>query len=128
MSDSVETIVLDHSCLTALHEGDPFLTGLYVEASHQRGRILVPTLCILEADRLKPGCGAYAAGLRYVEAVPFTTAHALEALSWPRAEPAVTHTAAVAWCMAVAGEPVTVLSLRADAYGFAGVHALDPHD
>ncbi|MHC5906129.1 PIN domain-containing protein [Streptomyces sp. S6] len=128
MSDSVETIVLDQTCLIALHEGDPFFTGLYVEASHQRGRILVPTLCILEADRLKPGCGTYAAGLRYTEHVAFTTAHALEALAWSRAEPAVAHAASVAWCMAVAGEPVTVLSLRADAYRFTSVHALDPYD
>ncbi|MEU9173977.1 hypothetical protein AB0D34_40485 [Streptomyces sp. NPDC048420] len=127
MSDYVETVVLDHTSLVALYEGDPFFTGLYVEASHQRGHILVPSLCVLASDRLKPGCGQYAAGLRYAQSVPFTTAHAVEVLSWPRAEPAVAHAAAVAWQMATAGEPVTVLSLRDEAYRFTGVQALNPY-
>jgi hypothetical protein len=128
VSDYVETVVLDHTCLVALHEGDAFLTGLYIEASHQRGRILVPSLCVLVADRLKAGCGAYAAGLRYAEGVPFTTAHAVEVVSWPHAEPAVAHAAAIAWQMAMAGEPVTVLSLRDEAYRFTSVHALNPYE
>ncbi|OKK02903.1 hypothetical protein AMK26_22445 [Streptomyces sp. CB03234] len=124
----METVVLDHTCLVALYEGDAFFTGLYIEASHQRGRILVPSLCVLAADRLKPGCGAYAAGLRYAEGVPFTTAHAMEAVSWPRAEHAVAHAAAVAWQMATAGEPVTVLSLRDEAYRFTSMQALNPYE
>jgi hypothetical protein len=128
VSDYVETVVLDQTCLVALYEGDPFFVGLYVEASHQRGRILVPSLCVLAADRLKSGCGPYAAGLRYVDGIPFTTAHAVEAVSWPRADLAVAHVAAVAWQMATAGEPVTVLSLRDEAYQLTGIHALNPHD
>lgn len=128
MSDYVETVVLDHTCLVALYEGDAFFTGLYIEARDQRGRILVPSLCVLAAERLKPGCCAYAAGLRHVEGVPFTTAHAVEAVSWPRAEPVVAHAAAVARQMATAGEPVTVLSLRDGVYRYTGVQALNPHE
>ncbi|WP_416970216.1 hypothetical protein [Streptomyces sp. 4F14] len=128
MSDSVETVVLDHTCLVALYEGDAFFTGLYVEASHQRGQILVPSLCVLAADQLKPGCGAYATGLRYTEGVPFTTAHALDAVSWPRAEHSVAHAAAVAWQLATSGQSATVLSLREAEYRFTSIQALNPYD
>ncbi|MGW0754934.1 PIN domain-containing protein [Streptomyces sp. NPDC002814] len=128
MSDYIETVVLDHTCLVALHDGDEFFTGLYIEASHQRGRILVPSLCILAADRLRPGCGTYAASLRFTEEVPFTAGHAVEAMSWPRVEPGVAHAAAVAWQMAAAGEPVTVLSLRPEEYPFTSIQVLNPYE
>jgi len=120
------TAVLDHTALTALYRADAFFTGLYVEASRGTGRVLIPSLCVLAAERRTPGAGAHAAALRFAEHVPFTTAHAVEATAWPGAAWPVAHTAAIAWQAAKAGEPATVLSLDPGPYAETGITPLNP--
>jgi hypothetical protein len=46
------TAVLDHTALAALYRANPFFTSLYVEASRGTGRVLVPSLPVLAAERL----------------------------------------------------------------------------
>ncbi|MER7539527.1 hypothetical protein ABTX77_32790 [Streptomyces sp. NPDC097704] len=120
------TAVLDHSALTALYRADPFFTGLYIEASRGTGRILVPSLAALAAERQAPGAGKHATGLRFSESVAFTAGHAVDAMAWPDAEWPVAHAAAIAWNAAREGEPVTVLSLVPDLYATTGIVPLDP--
>ncbi|MBW5481300.1 PIN domain-containing protein [Streptomyces bambusae] len=120
------TAVFDHTALTALYQADEFFAGVYVEASRGGGRVLVPALSVLAAERLTPGAGTHAARLRFAETVPFTAAHALDAASWPGVDWAVAHPAAIAWQAAKDGEPVTVLSLRPDLYEGTGIQPLDP--
>ncbi|WCD87818.1 hypothetical protein KPP03845_104219 [Streptomyces xanthophaeus] len=120
------TAVFDHTALTALYRADPFFAGLYVEASRGTGRVLIPALSVLAAERRTPGAGTHAARLRFAETVPFTAAHALDAASWPGTDWAVTHPAAIAWQAAKTGEPMTVLSLDPALYEGTGVHPLDP--
>ncbi|MFE7113378.1 hypothetical protein ACFU98_44965 [Streptomyces sp. NPDC057575] len=45
------TVVLDHTALAALYRADPFFTGLYIEASRGTGRVIVPSLSVLAAER-----------------------------------------------------------------------------
>ncbi|WP_256341778.1 hypothetical protein [Streptomyces sp. TLI_105] len=118
--------MLDHSALTALYRADPFFTGLYIEASRGTGRILVPSLAALAAERQAPGAGKHAVGLRFSESVAFTAGHAVDAMAWPGAEWSVAHAAAIAWNAAREGEPVTVLSLVPDLYAATGIVPLDP--
>ncbi|MFJ8663531.1 PIN domain-containing protein [Streptomyces sp. NPDC093795] len=120
------TAVLDHSALTALYQADPFFTGLYIEASRGTGRILVPSLAALAAERQVPGAGQHATRLRFFESVAFTAGHAVDAMAWPDAEWPVAHAAAIAWKTAREGEPVTVLSLVPDLYTATGIVPLDP--
>lgn len=120
------TAVFDHTALVALYRADPFFTGLYIEASRGTGRVLVPALSVLAAERAAPGAGAHAGRLRFAEAVPFTTEHALDAGSWPATDWPLAHPAAIAWQALKAGEPVTVLSLIPEAYEGTGIHPLDP--
>jgi len=120
------TAVLDHTAVAALFQADAFFTGLYIEASRGTGRVLIPSLAVLAADRQVPGAGAHAAALRFVESVPFTADHARDALAWPDAPWAVTHPAAIAWQAAKSGEPVTVLSLEPELYVGTGVTPLNP--
>ncbi|MEU3407681.1 hypothetical protein ABZ766_27560 [Streptomyces sp. NPDC006670] len=120
------TAVFDHTALVALYQTDPFFTGLYIESSRGTGRVLIPALSILAAERAAPGAGSHAARLRFAETVPFTAAHALDTGSWPATDWTVTHPAAIAWQAAKAGEPVTLLSLTPEAYEGTGVYPLDP--
>ncbi|AYV32383.1 hypothetical protein EES41_37110 (plasmid) [Streptomyces sp. ADI95-16] len=120
------TAVFDHTALVALYWADPFFTGLYIESSRGTGRVLIPALSVLAAERATPGAGSHAARLRFAESVPFTTAHALDAGSWTATDWAVTHPAAIAWQAAKTGEPVTVLSLTPEAYEGTGIYPLDP--
>ncbi|MFZ3475909.1 hypothetical protein ACODT3_40875 [Streptomyces sp. 4.24] len=120
------TVVFDHTALAALYRADEFLTGLYIESSRGTGRVLVPALSILAAERQVPGAGAHAARLRFAETIPFTGTHALDAASWPSTDWSVTHPAAIAWQAAKAGEPVTVLSFAPEAYEGTGVYPLNP--
>ncbi|MEU6895545.1 hypothetical protein ABZ934_27995 [Streptomyces sp. NPDC046557] len=120
------TAVFDHTALVALYRADPFFTGLYIESSRGTGRVLIPALSVLAAERAAAGAGAHAARLRFAEAVPFTAEHALDAESWPTTEWQVTHPAAIAWQAAKTGEPVTVLSLTPEAYEGTGVYPLNP--
>ncbi|MFI2764319.1 PIN domain-containing protein [Streptomyces echinatus] len=120
------TAVLDHTALAALFQADAFFTGLYIEASRGTGRVLIPSLSVLAADREVPGAGAHAAVLRFAESIPFTTDHARHALAWPGAPWTVTHPAAIAWQAAKGRDPVTVLSLQPELYTGTGVTPLNP--
>lgn len=58
------TAVLDHTALAALYRADSFFTGLYIEASRGTGRVLIPSLSVLAAERQVAGAGKHAASLR----------------------------------------------------------------
>ncbi|MGI5339496.1 PIN domain-containing protein [Streptomyces sp. CA-181903] len=120
------TAVLDHTALAALYQADSFFTGLYIESSRGGGRLLIPSLAVTAAERRVAGAGKHAASLRFAEPVPFTTAHAVDAMRWPGADWPVAHTAAIAWQAVAAGEPVTVLSLEPGLYAETGITPLDP--
>ncbi|WP_435192253.1 PIN domain-containing protein [Streptomyces sp. bgisy126] len=120
------TAVLDHTALTALHQADPFLTSLYIEASRGTGRILIPSLAALGAEQQVPGAGTHALGLRFCEHIAFTAEHAAEAIAWPGTSWPVAHVAAIAQQTARDGEPVTVLSLDPAPYAAISVVPLDP--
>ncbi|MFK0120746.1 PIN domain-containing protein [Streptomyces sp. NPDC090994] len=119
------TALLDHTALTALYRADPFFTGLYIEASRGTGRVLIPSLAVLAAERQTTGAGRHAAALRFAEYVPFTTAHAVDAMSW-KADWPVAHAAAIAWHAVKAGEPLTLLSTEPGLYAGTGITPLDP--
>jgi hypothetical protein len=120
------TAVLDHTALTALYRADPFFTGLYVEASRGTGRVLIPSLSLVAAERQDAGAGRHAASLRFAEHVPFTAAHAADAMGWASTDWPVAHAAAIAWHAVKAGEPLTVLSLDPELYAGTGITPLDP--
>ena len=120
------TAVLDHTALTALYQADPFFTGLYIEASRGTGRVLVPSLSVLAAELQVAGAGKHAASLRFAEHVPFSTAHAVDAMDWRNVDRPVAHAAAIAWQAVKAGEPLTVLSLEPELYAGTGITPLDP--
>jgi hypothetical protein len=120
------TAILDHTAVAALYRVDPFFTGLYIEASRGAGRVMIPSLATVAAERRVPGAGRHATSLRFAEHVPFTAGHATDAMEWPRAEWPIAHTAAIAWHAAKAGEPVTVLSLEPGLYTGTGITPLNP--
>ncbi|MFI2078644.1 PIN domain-containing protein [Streptomyces triculaminicus] len=120
------TAVLDHTALAALYRADPFFTGLYIEASRGAGRVLIPSLSVLAAERQVPDAGQHAASLRFAESIPFTAAHAVDAMAWPSADWPVAHAAAIAWQAIKEGEPATVLSLAPELYAGVGITPLNP--
>ncbi|MFD8425567.1 PIN domain-containing protein [Streptomyces sp. NPDC059466] len=120
------TAVLDHTALAALYRADPFFTGLYIEASRGTGRVLIPSLSVLAAERRLTGAGRNAASLRFAESVPFTADHARDAMDWGKVEMPVAHAAAIAWHAVKAGEPLTVLSLEPELYAGTGITPLNP--
>ncbi|MEU0040299.1 PIN domain-containing protein [Streptomyces sp. NPDC006333] len=120
------TAVLDHTALAALYRADPFFTGLYIEASRGTGRVLIPSLSVLAAERRLTGAGRHAASLRFAESVPFTADHARDAMDWGKMEMPVAHAAAIAWHAVKAGEPLTVLSLEPELYTGTGITPLNP--
>ncbi|MEU4085047.1 PIN domain-containing protein [Streptomyces aureus] len=120
------TAVLDHTALAALYRADSFFTGLYIEASRGTGRVIVPSLAVLAAERQVPGVGKHAASLRFTENVPFTAAHAVDAMGWRNVDWPVVHAAAIAWQAVKAGEPLTVLSLEPELYAGTGITPLNP--
>ncbi|MFF8867819.1 PIN domain-containing protein [Streptomyces sp. NPDC015139] len=120
------TAVLDHTALAALFRADPFFTGLYIEASRGTGRVIVPSLSMLAAERQVAGAGKHAASLRFAENVPFTAAHAVDAMEWTNVDWPVAHAAAIAWQAVKAGEPLTVLSLEPELYTGTGITPLNP--
>ncbi|MFG2933941.1 PIN domain-containing protein [Streptomyces achromogenes] len=123
------TAVLDHTALTALFRADPFFTGLYIEASRGTGRVLIPSLSVLAAERKIADAGKHAASLRFAENVPFTAAHAAEAMDWKNIDWPVAHAAAIAaiaWQALKAGQPLTVLSLEPGLYAGTGITPLNP--
>ncbi|WP_137988931.1 hypothetical protein [Streptomyces vilmorinianum] len=121
-------VVLDHTALTALYRADPFFTGLYIEASRGTGRVMVPSLAVLGAERLLSGAGAHAASLRFAQHVPFAETHAVEAMAWPSTDWPVAHAAAIAWQAARTGAPVTLLSIEPGLYAATGVTPLNPFE
>ncbi|WP_435607045.1 PIN domain-containing protein [Streptomyces ardesiacus] len=120
------TAVLDHTALAALYQADPFFTGLYIEASRGTGRVIIPSLAVVAAERGTPGAGRHAASLRFAESVPFTAAHAVDTMGWPDTAWPVAHAAAIAWHAIKEGEPLTVLSLRPELYAGTGITPLNP--
>ncbi|MFJ5033120.1 hypothetical protein ACIQB5_34775 [Streptomyces sp. NPDC088560] len=120
------TAVLDHTALAALYRADPFFTGLCIEASRGTGRVIVPSLSVLAAERQVRGAGRHAASLRFAEHTPFTAAYTAEAMDWKNADWPVAHAAAIAWHAVKAGAPVTVLSLYPDLYKSTGTIPLNP--
>ncbi|WP_425824873.1 PIN domain-containing protein [Streptomyces fractus] len=128
MSDHTEIAALDHTALIALYDADEFFTGLYIEASHQRGRIVIPAASVWAAELARAGAGTHAARLHHVEHRPFTTDHAVQAVAWPRTEIAAAHPAAIAWEAGLAGTPLTVLSLQPHLYASTGIMPLNPRE
>ncbi|WP_399896600.1 PIN domain-containing protein [Streptomyces sp. BBFR51] len=120
------TVVLDHTALAALYRADSFFTGLYIEASRGTGRVIVPTLAAVAAERETAGAGRHAASLRFAQSVPFTAAHAVDAMGWRGTNWPVAHAAAIAWQAIKAGEPLTVLSLEPKLYADTGITPLNP--
>jgi hypothetical protein len=120
------TAVLDHTALAALYRADPFFTGLYIEASRGTGRVIIPSLSILAAERQVAGAGKHAASLRFAENIPFTAAHSVDAMDWKNVDWPVAHAAAIAWHAIKAGEPLTVLSLEPELYADTGITPLNP--
>jgi hypothetical protein len=73
------------------------VTGLCTEASHQRGRIVVPAMRAWAAEKTRPGAGVHPSRLRHVEHLPFTTEIRPVAAAWPRTDIAAAHSSASAW-------------------------------
>ncbi|MFI7298823.1 hypothetical protein [Streptomyces sp. NPDC050121] len=120
------TAVLDDTALGALFRADPFFTGLYIEASRGTGRVVVSSLSVLAGGRQVAGAGKHAASLRFAENVPFTAAHAVDAMGWADVGWPVAHAAAVAWQAVKTGEPITVLSLDPGLCVGTGIASLSP--
>ncbi|MGW3359763.1 PIN domain-containing protein [Streptomyces bungoensis] len=120
------TAVLDHTALAALYRADPFFTGLYIEASRGTGRVIIPSLSVLAAERQVVGAGKHAASLRFAEQVPFTAAHAVDAMAWKDVDWPVAHAAAIARQAAREGAALTVLSLEPEVYAATGITPLNP--
>ncbi|MFJ6076364.1 hypothetical protein ACIQFU_37015 [Streptomyces sp. NPDC093065] len=82
----IVTAVLDHTALAAPYRADPFFTALYIEASRGTGRVLLPSLAVVAAERETTSAGRHAAALRFAESVPFTAVHAVDTTSWPNTD------------------------------------------
>ncbi|MFD5869539.1 MULTISPECIES: hypothetical protein [Actinomycetes] len=102
------------------------LDRLYIESSRGTGRVLIPALSVLAAERATPGAGGppHACASPRPSLSPPRTPRTPPA--WPTTDWALTHPAAIAWQAAKTGEPVTVLSLTPEAYEGTGIHPLDP--
>ncbi|MET7694376.1 PIN domain-containing protein [Streptomyces sp. NPDC005483] len=120
------TAVLDHTALAALYRANSFFTGLYIEASRGTGRVIIPSLSVLAAELQVAGAGKHAASLRFAENVPFTAAHAMDAMDWGNVDWPVAHAAAIAWHAVKAGDSLTVLSLEPELYAGTGITPLNP--
>ncbi|MFR0359308.1 hypothetical protein [Streptomyces sediminimaris] len=70
--------------------------------------------------------GRHAASLRFAEHMPFTAAHAVDAMDWRNVDWPVAHAAAIAWQAMKAGEPVTALSLEPERYAGTRITPLNP--
>ncbi|WP_258308344.1 hypothetical protein [Streptomyces sp. NWU339] len=112
--------------MTALYRTDPFVTGLYIEASRGTGRVLTPSLSVFAAERQGAGAGKHAASLWFAENVSFSTAHAVDAMGRPSVDRPVAHAAAIAWQAVKEGELMRVLSLEPEPYAGTGIRPLNP--
>ncbi|WP_151484884.1 PIN domain-containing protein [Streptomyces albicerus] len=119
-------VLLDHTCIMALADGDEFLNGLYVEASYGYAEIVVPALSATVAERKKPGVGQHVLGRRFTTVDDFTGAHALVAGAWKQADWRILHPAASVMVARQTGQDSTLLSLDPDLYAGIGVSPLNP--
>ncbi|MER6528828.1 PIN domain-containing protein [Streptomyces sp. NPDC001508] len=119
-------VLLDHTCVHALAEGDEFLNGLYVEASYGYAEIVIPALSATVAEREKPGAGQHILSRRFTTVADFTHAHALVAGTWRQADWRILHPAATLLVGRQAGDDATLLSLDPDLYLGTGVTPLNP--
>jgi hypothetical protein len=119
-------VLLDHTCIQALAEGDEFLNGLYVEASYGYAEIVIPALSATVAERERPGAGQHILSRRFATVADFTHAHALVAGMWPQADWRILHPAASVLVARQGGEDATLLSLDPDLYLGTGVTPLNP--
>ncbi|MGV9991270.1 PIN domain-containing protein [Streptomyces sp. NPDC003374] len=119
-------VLLDHTCVHALAEGDEFLNGLYVEASHGYAELTVPALSAAVAERERPGTGQHVLNRRFVTTTAFGTAHAAVAGAWQQADWRVLHPASALIVAQQTGEDATLLSLTPDLYRGTGVTPLNP--
>lgn len=119
-------VLLDHTCVQALAEGDEFLNGLYVEASYGYAEIVIPTVSATVAEREKPGTGRHVLSRRFTTVADFTHAHALVAGAWRQADWRILHPAAAVLVDQRSGGDTTLLSLEPDLYLGTGVTPLNP--
>jgi len=119
-------VLLDHTCIRALAEGDEFLNGLYVEASYGYAEIVIPALSATVAEREKPGAGQHVLSRRFTTVADFTHAHALVAGTWRQADWRILHPAAAVLVAQQSGDDTTLLSLDSDLYAGTGVTPLNP--
>ncbi|MEU6381701.1 PIN domain-containing protein [Streptomyces sp. NPDC046909] len=119
-------VLLDHTCIKALAEGDEFLNGLYVEASYGYAEIVIPALSATVAEREKPGTGQHILSRRFTTVADFTHAHALLAGTWRQADWRILHPAATVLVDQHADGNATLLSLDTDLYAGTGVSPLNP--
>ncbi|MEU8975808.1 PIN domain-containing protein [Streptomyces monashensis] len=119
-------VLLDHTCILALAEGDEFLNGLYVEASYGYAEIVIPALSATVAERDKPGTGQHVLGRRFTTTGDYTRAHALVAGAWRHADWRVLHPASSVIVARQAGQDATLLSLEPDLYVGTEVSPLNP--
>ncbi|MFI8537511.1 PIN domain-containing protein [Streptomyces aquilus] len=119
-------VLLDHTCIRALAEGDEFLNGLYVEASYGYAEIVIPALSATVAEREKPGAGQHILSRRFTTVADFTHAHALVAGTWRQADWRILHPAAAVLVAQQSGDETTLLSLDSDLYAGTGVTPLNP--
>ncbi|NUP18881.1 MAG: hypothetical protein HOZ81_22890 [Streptomyces sp.] len=119
-------VLLDHTCIRALAEGDEFLNGLYVEASYGYAEIVIPALSATVAEREKPGTGQHILSRRFTTVADFTHAHALVSGTWRQADWRILHPAAAVLVAQQSGDDTTLLSLDSDLYAGTGVTPLNP--
>ncbi|MEU5403610.1 PIN domain-containing protein [Streptomyces sp. NPDC005963] len=121
-------VLLDHTCVQALAEGDEFLNGLYVEASYGHAELVVPALSAVAAEREKRGAGQHVLQRRFLVVDDYTRDHALMGAAWARMDWRIMHPAAAAILAERAGVSATLLSLEPSAYIGTGVGALNPRE
>ncbi|MGW1562862.1 PIN domain-containing protein [Streptomyces sp. NPDC002144] len=119
-------VLLDHTCIRALAEGDEFLNGLYIEASYGYAEIVIPVLSATAAEREKPGAGQHILNRRFTTTTDFTQVHALVAGAWPQADWRILHPAAAVLVDQQNGDDTTLLSLAPRLYTGTGVSPLNP--
>ncbi|MFJ9752589.1 PIN domain-containing protein [Streptomyces chartreusis] len=65
-------VLLDHTCIRALAEGDEFLNGMYIEGSYGSAEIGISALSAVAAERERPGAGQHILGRRFTTAAEQT--------------------------------------------------------
>ncbi|QMU78396.1 hypothetical protein GXW83_24485 [Streptacidiphilus sp. PB12-B1b] len=96
------TVVLDHTALAALAAGNRFLSYIYDTTHHSPDRrILVPTSCLTQSERDRPGSADYFASLEALTFLDLDLAAASAVgratLPWPHAHAAHAASPNVDW-------------------------------